>query len=106
MIIVARLMLRLSVTDARRLAVGAQRLGGPALRGRPDRQAILDVARALRCLQIDPTNVVARNHQLVVFSRLGPFDPAQLERLTYEERELFEYWAHEASLVQDRSVAP
>jgi hypothetical protein len=92
-------MLRLSVTAARRLAVRAQRLDGPAPRGRPDRQAILEVARALRCLQIDPTNVVARNHQLVVFSRLGPFDPAQLERLTYEERELFEYWAHEASLV-------
>jgi uncharacterized protein YcaQ len=90
---------RLSVTDARRLAVRAQRLDGPAPRGRPDREAILDVARALRCLQVDPTNVVARNHQLVVFSRLGPYDPALLEQLAYEERELFEYWAHEASLV-------
>ena len=92
-------MLRLSVTAARRLAVRAQRLDGPAPRGRPDREAILDVCRALRCLQLDPTNVVARNHLLVVFSRLGPFDPALLEQLAYEDRELFEYWAHEASLV-------
>jgi uncharacterized protein len=92
-------MLRLSVTAARRLAVRAQRLDGPVPRGRPEREAILDVCRSLRCLQIDPTNVVARNHQLVVFSRLGAFDPALLERLTYQDRELFEYWAHEASLV-------
>jgi uncharacterized protein YcaQ len=42
---------------------------------------------------------VARSHLLVIFSRLGPFDPAALERLVYEERTLFEYWAHEASLV-------
>ena len=92
-------MLRLSVTAARRLAVRAQRLDGPAPRGRPDREAILDVCRSLRCLQLDPTNVVARNHLLVVFSRLGPFDPALLEQLAYEDRTLFEYWAHEASLV-------
>jgi uncharacterized protein YcaQ len=92
-------MLRLSVTAARRLAIRAQRLDGPAPRGRPDRDAILDVCRSLRCLQLDPTNVVARNHLLVVFSRLGPFDPALLEQLAYEDRSLFEYWAHEASLV-------
>ena len=80
-------MLRLSVTAARRLAIRAQRLDGPAPRGRPDREAILDVCRPLRCLQIDPTNVVARNHLLVVFSRLGPFDPALLEQLAYEDRD-------------------
>jgi uncharacterized protein YcaQ len=92
-------VLRLTVTAARRLAIRAQRLDGPAARGRPDREAILDVCRSLRCLQLDPTNVVARNHLLVVFSRLGPFDPALLEQLAYEDRTLFEYWAHEASLV-------
>ena len=92
-------MLRLSVPAARRLAISAQRLDGPAPRGRPDREAILDVCRSLRCLQLDPTNVVARNHLLVVFSRLGPFDPALLEQLAYQDRTLFEYWAHEASLV-------
>jgi uncharacterized protein YcaQ len=92
-------MLRVPVSAARRLAVVAQRLGGPAPRRRPGRDEILDVCRALRCLQLDPTNVVARSHLLVVYSRLGPFDQAELERLVYEDRELFEYWAHEASLV-------
>jgi uncharacterized protein YcaQ len=98
-IIVARSMLRVPVIAARRLAVRAQRLEGPAPRGRADRAEILDVARALRCLQVDPTSVVARSHLLVLWSRLGRFEPADLEGLVYDERRLFEYWAHEASLV-------
>jgi uncharacterized protein YcaQ len=92
-------MLRVTPTAARRLAIRAQRLEGPAPRRRPGRDEILNVVRALRCLQLDPTSVVARNHLLVVFSRLGAFDTTALERLAYEERALFEYWAHEASLV-------
>ena len=48
---------------------------------------------------LDPTAVVARNHLLVLFSRHGAFDEAEFERLAYEERALFEYWAHEASYV-------
>jgi uncharacterized protein YcaQ len=98
-IIVAGSMLRVPVTAARRLAVRAQRLEGPVPRGRADRDQILEVARALRCLQLDPTSAVARSHLLVVWSRLGRFDQADLEQLAYGDRELFEYWAHEASLV-------
>ncbi len=59
----------------------------------------MQVARALGCLQIDPISVVARSQFLVVWSRLGAFDPAQLDRLVFGERRLFEYWAHCASLV-------
>jgi hypothetical protein len=92
-------MLRVSPVAARRLAISAQRLDGPAPRKRPTRDEILDLVRAIRCLQLDPTSVVARNHLLVVYSRLGPFDTTLLERLVTEDRALFEYWAHEASLV-------
>jgi uncharacterized protein YcaQ len=92
-------MLRVSPVAARRLAITAQRLDGPSPRKRPTGDEILDVVRAIRCLQLDPTSVVARNHLLVVFSRLGPYDAAVLERLVYEERAMFEYWAHEASIV-------
>jgi uncharacterized protein len=92
-------MLTVPVSAARRLAITAQRLDGPAPRRRPTKEEILETVRAIRCLQIDPTSVVARNHLLVVFSRLGPFDPADLEQLAYDDRALFEYWAHEASLV-------
>ena len=59
----------------------------------------MEIVRDLGCLQIDPTNVVARTQYLVLFSRLGPFRTAELDRLAYEERRLFEYWAHQASLV-------
>jgi uncharacterized protein len=49
-------------------------------------------------LQLDPTAVVARNHQLVLWSRLGAYDAAAFERMMWEERKLFEYWAHAASI--------
>ena len=57
------------------------------------------VLRGLRVLQIDPVNVVARSHLLVLWSRLGGFDRDDLETLRWRERWLFEYWAHAASIV-------
>jgi uncharacterized protein len=59
----------------------------------------MEAARSLRCLQLDPISVVARSHRLVLWSRLGPYDLAELDAVLWEERRLFEYWAHAASLV-------
>lgn len=87
----------LTPTDARRLAIVKQRLAGP--RPSPDREGILDTIRDLGCLQLDPTSAVARSHVLVLWSRLGSFDRTDLEALLWEERRLFEYWAHRASIV-------
>ncbi len=84
-------------TTARRLAITRQRLAGP--RPQPDAEGIMEVARDLRCLQLDPIGVVARSHRLVLWSRLGPYQPAELDRLLWQERRLFEYWAHCASIV-------
>jgi uncharacterized protein YcaQ len=43
---------------------------------------------------MDPTSSVARTEHLVLFSRLGPrYRPAQLERLLWRDRDLFEYEA-------------
>jgi uncharacterized protein YcaQ len=50
-------------------------------------------------LQLDPTSAVARNHLLVPWSRLGPYDPAAIETLLWQDQALFEYWAHAASIV-------
>lgn len=91
--------LTLTPQQARRLFLHAQCLHGPASAARPDAAALLDAARALGCLQLDPINVVARSHQLVLFSRLGPYDLVELDRLLWRERALFEYWAHCASIV-------
>jgi uncharacterized protein len=80
------------------MAIARQRLSGP----RPvpgDAATLLDLVRDLGCLQLDPISVLARSPLLVLWSRLGPFDPALLDRLLWEDRSLFEYWAHRASIV-------
>ena len=46
-------------------------------------------------MQIDTIHVVARSPYLVLFSRLGAYEPAWLDELL-AEGSLFEYWAHEA----------
>jgi len=78
--------IRMTVGDARRLAIAAQRIVGapPATR-----KGILEVVRDIGYLQLDPTNVVARNPQLVLWTRLGRYDPALLEGLL-AKRQLFE----------------
>jgi uncharacterized protein len=81
-------MTRLSITEARKLAVAGQLLAGP----RPT--SILDVVQRLGSLQMDPTSAVARSERLVLWSRLGDYDVAELERLRWQTRELFDYWAH------------
>ncbi len=89
--------LQLTPTEARRLAVMAQRLAGP--RPPATKSGILEIFRALNCVQIDPIRAVERTQLLVLWSRLGSFDPALLESLQSEDRAIFEAWAHCASLV-------
>jgi uncharacterized protein len=50
-------------------------------------------------VQMDSINVLDRAHYLTLWSRFGPYDRARLDRLVYERRLLFEYWAHAACLV-------
>ncbi|MDE3720417.1 crosslink repair DNA glycosylase YcaQ family protein [Nocardiopsis sp. N85] len=89
--------LDLDPRTVRRLAVRRQRLAGP--RPGPGADGLREVLRDLRCLQLDPIGVVAPSHLLVLWSRVGRFDPADLESLRWRERWLFEYWAHAASMV-------
>jgi uncharacterized protein YcaQ len=90
-------MKTISLALARRLAITKQRLAGP--RPPADTHGIMEVIRDLGCLQLDPTSIVARSHRLVLWSRLGPYDLAHLDALLWKERQLFEYWAHAASIV-------
>jgi uncharacterized protein len=83
---------------ARRLAVSRQRLSGPPPAAAGP-EAILSVATDLAGLQLDPISVVARSHLVVLWSRLGRFDPADLDALLWRERRLFEYWTHAAAIV-------
>ena len=75
-----------SPEEARRIAVRAQALDGSAT-------GILDTVGRIGYLQIDPISTVAPPQQLVLWSRLGPYDLAELDRLLWEERKLFEWGA-------------
>lgn len=85
--------------EARRIAIAASGLARPrpALPG--PRQVAATIDR-LGLLQIDSVSVLVRAHYLPLFSRLGPYDRDLLDRAAWgARRSLFEYWAHEASLV-------
>jgi uncharacterized protein YcaQ len=90
----------LSAREARRIALAAQGLADRGLTGVPGRRALRRVIGRVGVLQMDSVNVLVRSHYLPAFSRLGPYDPVVLGQAAYgPKRELFEYWAHEASLV-------
>ena len=96
---------KVRIEDARRLAVARQQLSGP----RPKTATGDDIhalVGAIGCLQLDPTAIVARSHLLVIFSRLGAFDPTLVDTLLWDQRRLYEYWAHQASIVptEDRAL--
>lgn len=88
---------RIDPVVARRLALERQRLAGP--RPGSDPEGMLGLVRDLGCVQLDPISVVARSHLIVLWSRLGRYDPAVLDELLWRDRSLFEYWAHAASIV-------
>jgi uncharacterized protein YcaQ len=71
--------------EARRIAVRAQLLDGGA-------SDVLSTVRRLGFLQLDPISTVAPPQHLVLWSRLGEaYDPAELDRLLWEERLLVEW---------------
>jgi uncharacterized protein YcaQ len=74
-----------TLEQARRIAVRAQLLDGRA-------SEVLATVERLRFLQVDPISVVAPPQHLVLWSRLGDaYDPAELDRLLWQERKLFEW---------------
>jgi hypothetical protein len=91
----------ISLAQARRIVLAAQGFG--ARRGSPAGRAQLGrLINRLNLHQIDSVNVVARAHYLPAFSRLGCYDRDLLDTAAWgakRDRRLFEYWAHEASLL-------
>ncbi len=89
----------LSNAEARSIALAAQRFGRPRRSGGPTDDDISRLAADLGAVQIDAVNVLVRSHYLPFYSRLGPYDLRIVDRLAYQDRAVFEYWGHAASLL-------
>ncbi len=99
-----RIPSKLSLAAARRIALAAQGFGRPRPPTPPSVNRITQLVERLGVLQLDSVNVFLRAHYMPVFSRLGPYDCARLDRIAGHgegpiDRRLLEYWAHEASLI-------
>ena len=91
----------LSAAAARRIALSAQGFADARPAVPIGVRQIRRMIDRLGLLQIDSVNVLVRAHYLPLFSRLGSYDRATLERLAWggRGRTMFEYWGHEASLL-------
>jgi len=87
-------MKTLSQDAVRGLMIAAQGLqqSPPAPATKAD---VRQIVRQMHVLQIDTIHVVARSPYLVLWSRLGDYNPRWLEDLL-TEGVLFEYWSHAA----------
>jgi uncharacterized protein YcaQ len=91
---------KLTAGEARRIALAAQGFGQPRPEGEVGKRQLVKLVERLGVVQIDSVNVVSRTHYLPAFSRLGAYPRALLEEIAWAKtRPLFEYWAHEASLL-------
>jgi uncharacterized protein len=102
--------IELSAAQARRAAIAAQGLATARPQGRADVRHLRRALDAVGIVQLDSVNVFSRSHYMPLFSRLGPYPRETLDQLTVhqngqagrardDQRELFEYWGHEASLI-------
>ena len=85
-----------SVTAIRRLVVGSQGYSGRFRRAGTD--DVESTIRRLTAVQLDSISTVDRAHRLTLTARIGAFPENSVTDLLRGGR-IFEYWAHEASLL-------
>ena len=90
---------RVTVEEARRIALAAQGFDRPRPDTPTDVRHFRRALAAIAVLQLDFVNVLIPAHFLMIWSRLGPYDRTRFERFLYDSGEHTEQWAHEASIV-------
>lgn len=90
----------LSLSEARRIALAAQGFDRPRPAAADDKRHYRRVLGAVGVLQLDFVNVLLPAHELIIWSRLGPYDRSRFGHFVYRSGEYTEQWAHEASIVR------
>ena len=96
-----------SLTAARALALHTQQLDAPPTDSGPDLDAIYDTVDRIGWVQLDTLQMVRRSQYIALWSRLGPYDTADFDHLTFgngtikggNDRRFFEYWMHAACII-------
>jgi len=66
----------------------------------PTRETIYEIVNKIGCVQIDTISVVRRSQYLVPWSRLGSYEPSDLDALqSSADRRLFEGWQHATCII-------
>ncbi|MCY3562727.1 MAG: winged helix DNA-binding domain-containing protein [bacterium] len=92
-------MKRLTLAEARRMAITATGLGRARPTAPVDADHFRETLGVMGVVQLDSVNVLARAHYLPFFSRLGAYPRDILDQWLWTSQELFEYWGHERSLM-------
>ena len=88
----------LSLSEARKLALGAQGFGKALPKSQVTASQMKKAMNLMRVVQLDAVPIVLRSQYVPFFSRLGNYDINLYDRIAYKEDKWFELWAHEASI--------
>jgi uncharacterized protein len=99
----ARSQRPLSLSDARRMWLRAQRLDERAPFGTGP-EATRAAVEHLGYVQIDTINVIERCHHHILFSRIPDYRRDHLRQAQSMDRSVFEYWTHALSYVPTRDL--
>lgn len=91
--------LEIDAVSAKRIAIAAQGFNRPRPMGKIDLRHFRRVFGDVGLVQLDSVQAICRSHYLVFFSRLGKYDQLKLDNWIWHSGEIFESWAHEASIL-------
>src|SRR5262245_64641411 len=93
----------LSLADARRIWLRAQRLDTPAPFGAGP-EATRAAVEHLGYVQIDTIHVIERSHHHILYTRIPDYRREHLHQAQSIDKTVFEYWTHALSYVPTQDL--